>query len=132
MSDATPPRANRNGGNHRPWQYEFAVKFGAIAIVGLYLVWWITSALDGQLKTVLANQNSQLQALQAHTKELLSLRQALGEQTGLLTRELDQHMRMLEVVRYSQYQICINGLKEGMDTRACLGGPSQAHAPQRN
>jgi hypothetical protein len=97
-----------------PWQYRFAVFFGVPAMVCLYLVWWLTSSLDVQLKVIMTNQSTLLAAQQAVSSDAMTYR-----------RELETHTRILEAIRYSQYQICINGLQPGRDTSACLGGGRQ-------
>jgi hypothetical protein len=97
-----------------PWQARFAVLVGVPALVCIYLVWWLTSSLDGQLKVILTNQSTILSAQQAMTTEAVNYR-----------RELETQTRILEAIRYSQFQICVNGLKPGRDTSACLGGGRQ-------
>lgn len=100
--------------NTVPWQYRFAVLFGVPALVCVYLVWWLTSSLDVQLRVILTNQATILAGQQAVAGEGVTYRHELENQT-----------RILEAIRYSQYQICVNGLGPGRDTRACLGGGRQ-------
>jgi len=97
-----------------PWQLRFAVFFGVPSLIAIYLVYWLTASIDTQQHTILSNQISILNAIQQGNNEISNYKQELTIQT-----------RILEGIRATQYQICVNGLEPGRDTSKCFSNKFQ-------
>lgn len=92
-----------------PWQLRFAVFFGVPSLIAIYLVYWLTNSIDLRQTAILANQVTILDAIREGNREISSYR-----------KELEVQTRILEGIRTTQYQICVNGLEPGRDTSKCF------------
>lgn len=95
--------------NNTPWQFKFAVFFGVPSVICIYLVWWLTANIDGQVKLILNNQNS--------------INQASAIQAQDNTRAHEQilaQFRQFNNLQVTLQQICVNTSTTASDRAACF------------